>query len=128
MDDIRAKTQSVMDADARRYAAMKNADIETLDSLLHDQFYYTHFTGLTDRKSAYLDNIRAGKVTYGSAQTSDTTLSIYGTTAVMHGRMQLDCYAADGRHFPLDNLFTAVWVDCDDKWRLAAWASTGAKA
>lgn len=118
------KLQAVLNADARRYQAMSNADIDALADILHDQFYYTHFSGRTEGKSAYLENIRSGKVKYGEALTSDVSLSKYGTTVVMHGRLQLDCFAADGRLFPLDNIFTSVWVDCGDAWRIVAWTST----
>ncbi len=119
-----SKSQAVIEADQRRYLALHKADIQVLEDILHENFYYTHFSGRTDTKAAYLDNLRSGHVRYGLGKTSNTILSIYGETAVMHGRMQMDCFTADNQHFPLDNIFTSVWVLSSGNWRIAAWAST----
>lgn len=122
--DEQESIAAVMAADARRYRAMHDADSDTLECIMHDRFYYTHSSGRSEPKSAYVDNIRSGKVKYGIARTSDVTTDVYGTTVIMRGRMQLDCYGADGRHVPLDNLFTSAWVKFGESWQLVAWAST----
>ena len=124
MGGLCQKSQAVLEADRRRYQALHEADVEVLADILHEQFYYTHFSGRIDSRSSYLKGIRDGKVRYGLGQTTDVVLSVYGGTVVMRGRLQLDCHAVDGQYFPLDNIFTSVWVDCGDAWQMVAWAST----
>jgi Domain of unknown function (DUF4440) len=120
-DDIAA----VAAADARRYRAMIDGDPAPLQALLHDRFYYTHFSGWSEGKASYIERIRATKVTYRNVRTANVVTDLYGDTAVMHGRMWMDVFVIDERrNVPIDNQFTAVWVRGDTGWLLAAWAST----
>jgi hypothetical protein len=120
-DDIAA----VAAADARRYQAMIDGDAAPLEALLHERFYYTHFSGWSEGKASYIERIRAGKVTYSNVRTANVVTDLYGDTAVMHGRLWMDVFVIDEqRNVPIDNQFTAVWVRRDTGWLLVAWAST----
>jgi len=116
---------AVAAADARRYQAMIDGDAAPLETLLHDRFYYTHFSGWSEGKASYIERIRAGLVTYGNVRKENVVTDLYGDTAVMHGRMRMDVLVIDEqRHVPIDNQFTAVWIRGDQGWRIVAWAST----
>jgi hypothetical protein len=116
---------AVAAADARRYRAMVDGDAAPLETLLHDRFYYTHFSGWSEGKASYVERIRAGKVTYRNVRTANVVTDLYGDTAVMHGRLWMDVFViAERRNVPIDNQFTAVWVRDDKGWLIVAWAST----
>jgi hypothetical protein len=120
-DDIAA----VVAADARRYRAMIDGDAEQLEVLLHEKFYYTHFSGWSEGKASYIERIRAGKVTYSNVRTRNVVTDVYGDSAVMHGRMWMDVRVVDEqRDVPLDNQFTSVWTRAEANWLIVAWAST----
>ncbi|MEA3182593.1 MAG: hypothetical protein QOI59_6116 [Gammaproteobacteria bacterium] len=120
-DDLAA----VAAADARRYQAMIDGDAASLETLLHDKFYYTHFSGWSEGKPSYIERIRAGKVSYGNVRTGNVVTDLYADTAVMHGRMWMDVFVIDEqRNVPINNQFTAVWVRGEKGWLMVAWAST----
>jgi hypothetical protein len=120
-DDVAA----VAAADARRYQAMLDGDAAPLEVLLHDKFYYTHFSGWSEGKASYIDRIRAGKVIYRNVRTENVVTDLYGDTAVLHGRMWMEVFVIDEqRTVPIDNQFTAVWIREQEGWRIVAWAST----
>lgn len=120
-DDLAA----VAAADARRIQAMIDGDTRPLEALLHDKFYYTHFSGWSEGKASYIERIRAGKVSYRNVRTGSIVTDLYGSAAVVHGRLWMDVFVIDAqRNVPINNQFTAVWVRGDSGWLMVAWAST----
>jgi hypothetical protein len=121
--DRQAIEAEVREADRRRYAAMIDNDLDSLDRMLGEHLVYTHSDARSDDKAAYMAGLRAGAVRYLAARPEDVRISIYGDTAVLSGRVTLVTSRA-GVERTLDNLFLSVWVKQGSAWRMVAWAST----
>jgi hypothetical protein len=118
-DDVAA----VLAAEDRRYAAMVESDLATLDRLLHDRVSYAHSSGVRDTKAEYLEKVRSGYYDYLRIDHPVDRVEVVGDTAMVVGRMTCDL-TVQGTPKTIDNLAVAVWVRTDGDWRLLAYAPT----
>lgn len=113
----------VLAADARRFAAMFQNDLTTLETLLADDLTYTHSSSKVESKAEFLESLRSGKLRYLAAERSDLAVRLYGDTAVVTGRAEMKV-SSPGGELTLPVRFTEVWVRSGGAWKLAAWQST----
>jgi len=113
---------AVLAAQAERIRAMVDADLDALDELLADDLVYHHTTGRVDSKAALIASLAPGGIDYQLIEPQDSTLRLYGNTAVVTGHAALKVIAAGQTH-DLSILFTEVYV-LSDRWRLVSWQST----
>ncbi len=113
----------VAGADAERYKAMENRDVQTLARYLSDDLIYTHSTAVVDSKASYIETIRSGKVYYKHTERSDLRVTPYGCTAVVTGRGDFKV-AVDGKDLDVQLRFTNVWVKGEAGWQMVAWEAT----
>jgi ketosteroid isomerase-like protein len=114
---VRTATQRWLDATVR-------ADADALDGMLTEGYTFTHATtAITDSRDEWLESFRSGRRRYKSWQISDTTVRLFGGTAIMTGRGHQEVVRDDGI-FNLYTSFTNVWVQQDGAWRLAVWQAT----
>ena len=66
---------TVLAAEDRRYQAMTDTDLATLDEMLDDRLSYAHSSGARDTKAEYLAKVRSGYYDY-------QTLNQYVSNAV----------------------------------------------
>ena len=118
-DDARA----VLTAEDRRYRAMVEADLATLDLLLDDRVSYAHSSGVRDTKAEYLEKVRSGYYVYRRIDHPVERVEVVGDTAIVVGRMTADL-TVDGTPKVIDNLALAVWTRTAGDWRLLAYAPT----
>jgi ketosteroid isomerase-like protein len=112
---------AVLDAEDRRYRAMLEADLPTLEELFSDQLSYAHSSGVRDTKSEYLEKVRNGYYDYQRFDHPVERVEVVGDTAIVVGRMTADL-TVDGTPKTIDNLALAVWVRAAGEWRLLAYA------
>lgn len=116
--------QAVRAAETARIAALVANDFAALDRILGDDLTYTHSSAQTDTKAQFIDALKAGKTRYVAMDPIDPQVRVYGTTAVMNGRMNVRILT-NGQPVPLIPLtFTSVWVQRDGRWQFVAWQST----
>ena len=118
-DDERA----VLEAEDRRYQAMIDADLETMDRLFADEVSYAHSSGVRDTKAEYFEKVRSGYYDYHSIDHPVERVEVLGDTAIVVGRMTADLDVG-GTRKTIDNLALAVWARADGEWRLLAYAPT----
>ena len=117
-------TEALLKADAERRAAMIAGDVDVLDGLLSDDLVWTHSSGRTDGKAAFLQAIASGAVRYLTLDVSNVRISSYGEVWICHGDLKGRA-SRDGVEKPLENRFLSVWRARGDAFELLAWQSTG---
>src|SRR5918911_5109434 len=115
-DDVRA----VRGGEDRRYRAMQDADLATLEELCADELSYAHSSGVRDTKDEYLGKVRSGYYVYRRIDHPVERVAVVGDTAVVVGRMTADL-DVDGVPKTIDNLALAVWSGASGSWRLLAY-------
>jgi ketosteroid isomerase-like protein len=122
-EDVR----SVLAAEDRRYQAMQDADLTTLDELFADELSYAHSSGARDTKSQYVEKVRSGYYVYRRIDHPVERVEVVGDTAIVVGRMTADL-EVQGTPKTIDNLALAVWTRASGNWRLLAYAPTSLPA
>ena len=107
----------------RRFDAMIARDFAKLDALVHDELRYTHSSGVTDGKASWLDSMRSGRVKYKSAKSSEQKVRIYGDTALVTGRGEMQVEVG-GQAKTLRLRFLNAWTKTPQGWKFVAWQST----
>ena len=121
-----ATTAQINDLEDRRYAAMVDADLDTLDDLLSDDVIYTHSDASVDTKTSYLDMLRSGRLVYLALEhTTDLLLTRPGV-AIVAGTMS-GSIRMHGAAKTLNSRVAAVWLSEGGRWRLAAFQPTPIK-
>ncbi len=115
--------RAVLHAEDRRYQAMIDADLDTMDRLCAEELSYAHSSGVRDTKDEYLGKVRSGYYRYHRVDHPVERVEVLGDTAIVVGRMTADL-DVDGVRKTIDNLALAAWVRRDDGWRLLAYAPT----
>jgi ketosteroid isomerase-like protein len=109
--------------EARRFKAMTEKDMPTLERLLGDDLTYTHSSGLTQSKAEFIDAIRLERTRYLSIELASLSVRSYGTAAVVTGRGVFKVRSA-GKEENLQLRFTDVYVMRRGRWQMVAWEST----
>ena len=123
MPNEREEERAVLDAEDRRYRAMVDADLETMDRLCADALSYGHASGVRDTKQEYFAKVRSGHYDYHSVEHPVERVEVVGDTAIVVGRMTADL-TVQGTRKTIDNLALAVWTKDGGDWRLLAYAPT----
>lgn len=100
--------------------AMIHRDGVALDRLLNDDLMYTHSAGQVETKADVIKSIGSGKSIIEKLEFSNTTVRVYGETALVKGRV--DLWHSATNIVPMDVLH--VWVKKADGWRLVARQAT----
>jgi ketosteroid isomerase-like protein len=127
MERTGTDAQAVLAAEDRRYKAMQDADMTTLDELCADALSYAHSSGTRDTKSEYLGKIGSGYYAYRRIDHPVERVEVVGDTAIVVGRMTADI-EVQGVPKTIDNLALAVWTRASGTWRLLAYAPTSLPA
>ncbi|MCV2490630.1 nuclear transport factor 2 family protein [Geodermatophilus sp. YIM 151500] len=118
-----ADVRAVLAAEDRRYRAMQDGDLTTLDELCADGLSYAHSSGARDTKAQYLEKVRSGYYVYRRIDHPVERVDVVGDTAIVVGRMTADLEVR-GTPKTIDNLALAVWTRASGNWELLAYAPT----
>lgn len=113
----------ILALEQRRFKAMCAGDAGALDQLLHRDLMYTHSSGRVDSKASYTRGIREKHWDYQAIKSSDESVSVYGGTALVHCRLQIDL-KLQGVPKTIDSVALTVWVEDAGRWQVAAVHST----
>ena len=122
-EDVRA----VLAAEDRRYRAMQDADLTTLEELCAEELSYAHSNGARDTKQEYLEKVRSGYYVYRRVDHPVERVEVAGDAAIVVGRMTADL-EVQGAPKTIDNLALAVWTRASGDWKLLAYAPTSLPA
>jgi hypothetical protein len=127
MGDAPEDVKAVLAAEDRRYQAMQDGDLATLERMCADELSYAHSSGARDTKAEYLAKVRSGYYVYRRIDHPVERVEVVGDAAVVIGRMTADLLV-DGTPKTIDNLALAVWTRAAGDWRLLAYAPTSLPA
>ena len=113
----------VLALDERRIKAMIAGDVGELEKLLHRDLKYTHSSGLVDSKDSYIRGVREKLWDYQSIKTTNMLMTVYGDTALIHCRLQIDL-EVKGVPRRVDSLALTVWIKDEGRWQVLAVHST----
>jgi len=116
--------KTIHDLETRRFNAMCAADKTALEELLADAMLYTHSNATTDGKASYIAGVTSGKWKYRRIDRPEESIQLYGDTAVVTGRVQIDI-VIEGQAKKMNSRYTDIWVKGSKGWQMVAWQSTG---
>ena len=121
-DDVTAKQISALEA--RRYQAMTDADVATLDELFSADLVYTHSDATSDSKQSYLDRVATGFFRYGPMTHPEHSNVVRGDCALVFHDMRGEVLVNGETKRALNSRSLAVWVREDGNWALLAFQPT----
>jgi ketosteroid isomerase-like protein len=113
----------VLQADDRRFDAMRKEDWAALAAVLADDLTYVHSSARLESKTEHIANLRARKPQYRGIVPRDRTVRLHGNTGIVNGisEMQVENGGTEQR---FSVRYLAVYLKAGDEWRLIAWQST----
>ena len=119
-----AETPEQIQALDREWAqACVQSDIAKLEQILSDDLTYTHSSGQTQSKAGFIATIREGKTRYRSIDFQESSVRIYGDSAVSNSEVRVNL-TIDGKDVSVHPRFLHVWVKHNGRWQLAAHQGT----
>ena len=115
-----ALEQQLVKLNEEMLAAQVRADIAALDEFLTDDYTRTHAVGRIENKADFLNDLKTGNTRFLAVDVTDVDVRVYGTAAVLVGHAR----QTTAENPETGITFTAVWVQQDHKWRVAAWTTT----
>ena len=115
--------QDVLQADDRRFEAMRKENWAALDAVLADDLTYVHSTARQESKAEHVANLRAGKPHYRGIAPRDRRIRTHGNVGVVTGVSEMHV-ERDGNEQRFTVRYLAVYAKTGDQWRMIAWQST----
>lgn len=125
-DPPQALQARVLEAEARRLAAMVGGDVEALEPLLDDCLEYTHSNGTVDSKDSLLKSLASGRVDYRQIEPGETKVELRGPDVAVVTRRARFQVALPEKTLDLDLRYEATWNLISGAWKLVAYRSTPA--
>ena len=104
-----------------RSKAIVDVDLPALERMLTDDLSYTHSSGVTDDKVAFLARVQSRL--YRRIAARDLTVRVQGGIAIVSGIADIDT-EANGKGKSLVVRFVNVWLLAESGWRHALWQAT----
>ena len=115
--------QAVRQAEEQRCEALTHGDIATVERIMSDDSTYTHSSGETQNKAAFVGDLKSGKRVYKELKEDDVQVRVYGNTAVLTARTDLHVMNA-GKDLQFPMRITVVYVNAGGQWRMVTYQST----
>lgn len=119
-------TQAILAAEADRYRAMVDGDVDALRSMCDPALRYVMSTGEIDTRESWLAKISAGRYNYHRIEHPVERVDVRGELAVVCGRMYM-FGGRDGTLATADNLTTAILGREGSTWRLLIFHACAAR-
>ena len=97
--------------------ATMTKDKAALEKLLHDDLTYTHSNAHNESKADVIKAVTTGKASVESIVFSDTTVRVYGNTALVKGKVDIT-NSVDGKSTPNYLNILHVWLKGPHGWQL----------
>jgi hypothetical protein len=115
--------EEVLQADDRRFAAMRSEDWAAFDAVLADELTYCHSSGRLETRAEHMANLRARKPRYVDVAPRERKLRIRGGIGLIDGIAAIHV-DNDGKENKFTVRYLAVYEQSGAAWRMLAWQST----
>ncbi len=115
--------KQISELEAKRYQAMTDGDIGTLEELFSADLVYTHSDASSDSKRSYLDKLASGHFDYGVIDHPESGIVVRGDCALVFGDMRGEVVIG-GSTRVLNSKSLAVWGRENGNWVLLAFQPT----
>jgi ketosteroid isomerase-like protein len=95
-------------------------DEATLGQVLADDLTYTHSTGDTDTKAAFINNLKTGARKYHKLDHESMDVRLYGNTAILTATAQVETSQKSGSVASAHLRFIHVWILQNGRWQMVA--------
>jgi hypothetical protein len=116
-------TQAILAAEADRYRAMVDGDVDALRAMCDPALRYILSTGEIDTLESWLAKIADGRYRYDRIEHPVERVDIRGDIAVVSGRMHM-YGVVDGALLTASNLTTGILTRDGSTWRLLVFHAT----
>jgi ketosteroid isomerase-like protein len=113
----------VLQADERRFDAMRKQDWPALEAALADDLTYVHSTARQETKAEHVGNLRAGKPFYRGIAPREQKARVIGDVGIVNGVSEMWVENA-GKEQKFTVRYLAVYAKRGGQWRMTAWQST----
>jgi ketosteroid isomerase-like protein len=113
----------VLQADDRRFEAMRKEDWPALEASLADDLTYVHSTARQETKAEHVGNLRAGKPFYRGIAPRDRKARVIGDVGIVNGVSEMHVENA-GKEQRFTVRYLAVYARRGGRWQMTAWQST----
>jgi ketosteroid isomerase-like protein len=113
----------LLQADERRFEAMRREDWATLDAALADELTYVHSTARLESKTEHIANLQAGKPHYRGIAPRERRARVRGDVGLVNGISEMHV-ERDGKEQRFTVRYLAVYVKTAAHWRMISWQST----
>ncbi len=113
----------VLQADDRRFEAMRKEDWPALEAVLADDLVYVHSTARVESKAEHAGNLEAGKPHYRGIAPRDRKVRVLGDVGLVNGVSEMHVENA-GKEQRFTIRYLAVYAKSGGRWRMTAWQST----
>ena len=113
----------VLQADDRRFEAMRKQDWPALENALADDLTYVHSTARQETKAEHVANLRAGKPSYRGIAPRDRKARVIGDVGIVNGVSEMHVENG-GKETTFTVRYLAVYAKRGGQWRMTAWQST----
>ena len=113
----------VLQADDRRFDAMRRGDWPALEAALDEDLTYVHSTARLESKAEHVANLKAGKPHYRGIAPRERQVRVHGGIGVINGVSEMHVENA-GKEQRFTVRYLAVYAQIGQHWRMIAWQST----
>ncbi|MFH6997511.1 nuclear transport factor 2 family protein [Flavobacterium sp. FlaQc-57] len=113
------KIDAIVNAEIELLTAIKNADVSTLDKMLHDDLLFNLPDGQVIAKEFDLENYRSGKIKIEVLEASDQIIRIIDNTAVVSVNVLLKG-VYDNKTVSNSFRYLRVWKQFDESLKVIA--------
>lgn len=115
--------QLIAQLEERRWNAMTQNDLATLDALFADDLIYTHSSGTVDSKASYIQSLRSGDVRYKSVERDPASIIVHGDCAFVTGGARVTVNVR-GQDKLIHMRYSNAWLKHMGAWRFSLWHAT----
>ena len=118
-----ATETDVLNADDRRFEAMRKGDWAALTLALADDLTYVHSTARLESKAEHIANLRGGKPHYRGIAPRERKARVHGNVGIVNGVSEMHV-ERDGKEQRFTVRYLAVYAKSGSNWQMIAWQST----